>query len=130
MSVPKYLRQHRAVSSNLREEHIQQAILDLLALLEIPHSVTDASRVFGPDGRPRKSKVSKGWFDITGCMPDGRFLGIEVKTKTGSQSPEQRAVAAKIAAFGGLAVVVRSAQEMFEILKREKVPAIERVHWQ
>ncbi len=33
---------------------------------------------------------NEGWPDIIGVLPDGRFLGIEVKTDTGRLRPSQR----------------------------------------
>lgn len=43
----------------------------------VPSSITDASRVFGPAGQPRRSKVEEGWPDISGVLRQtGRALFI------------------------------------------------------
>jgi hypothetical protein len=61
----------------------------------------------------------KGSSDILGCLPDGRFLAIEVKARSGYLSPEQKQFLAEIRGLGGLAVMVKSWQELDAILRRE-----------
>jgi len=59
----------------------------------------------------------KGSADILGCLPDGRFLAIEVKAQRGHLSQEQSAFLEKIRGFGGLAVVARSFKELDKALR-------------
>jgi hypothetical protein len=59
----------------------------------------------------------KGSADILGCLPDGRFLAVEVKAARGCLSPEQRDFMASIKALGGLAVTVRGWRELADILR-------------
>ncbi len=53
----------------------------------------------------------KGVPDILGVLPDGRFLGIEVKSERGILSPEQRFFIDKINSLGGLAFVAKSVED-------------------
>lgn len=50
------------------------------------------------------------------CCYDGRFYGFEVKTDTGRPTALQEAVIRKIRAAGGIAAVVRSTDEVKNIL--------------
>ncbi len=59
----------------------------------------------------------KGSADILGCLPDGRFLAIEMKAQRGRLSPEQSAFLEKIRGYGGLAIVARSFRELDEALR-------------
>jgi hypothetical protein len=61
----------------------------------------------------------KGSADLLGCLPDGRFLAVEVKARNGRLSPEQREFLAEIRGLGGLAVMVKSWQELDAVLRRE-----------
>lgn len=54
----------------------------------------------------------KGVSDIVGCLNDGRFLAIEVKTPTGKVSPEQTFFINKINKKGGLAFVARNVEDV------------------
>lgn len=65
----------------------------------------------------RKYSVKLGVPDILGWLPqDGRILGIEVKTKTGKVSPEQRAFLDQIVKDSGVAGVARSIEDVIQIL--------------
>jgi hypothetical protein len=59
----------------------------------------------------------KGSADILGCLPDGRFLAVEVKAAQGVLSPEQRQFLEDIKTLGGMAVVVRGWQELDAVLR-------------
>jgi hypothetical protein len=59
----------------------------------------------------------KGSADILGCLPDGRFLAVEVKAARGQLSPEQRQFLADIKALGGVAVMVRGWKELDQALR-------------
>ena len=64
--------------------------------------------------------------DIVGVTPAGMFLGIEVKTKTGKVSAEQRAFLDRINGNNGIGFVARSVQDVIDkldlILGSEKKP--------
>jgi hypothetical protein len=53
----------------------------------------------------------KGTSDILGIKPGGQLLAIEVKTKTGRVSPEQKRFIEQITAMGGHAFVARSIED-------------------
>lgn len=56
-----------------------------------------------------------GSADILGCLrPSGRFLAIEVKTKTGIQSTEQQAFQRTLIAAGGIYLLARSVQDALD----------------
>jgi hypothetical protein len=59
----------------------------------------------------------KGSSDIIGLLPDGRFLAVEVKSAHGRLSPEQQEFLESIRGNGGLAVVVKSWQELDQALR-------------
>jgi len=50
------------------------------------------------------------------CCQEGRFVGIEVKTKTGRVSPEQEEFIRRINDAGGLAFVARDLDTVIEML--------------
>ena len=60
-------------------------------------------RAISPPGAP----------DIIGVMPpDGRLLGIEVKTRTGRVSPAQDAFLTEIQRMGGVGFVARGVKDV------------------
>ena len=60
--------------------------------------------------------LCKGGSDIIGVAPDGRFMAIEVKTKTGKPSKEQLTFIDIIRNAGGIAGIARSPAEALELL--------------
>ena len=54
----------------------------------------------------------KGVGDIIGMTPDGRFLSVEIKTKTGKPSPEQLLFIKRCTLNGGLCFVARSVDDI------------------
>ena len=62
-----------------------------------------------------------GVCDILGILPDGRFLGIEVKTQKGVPSENQLNFIKQIIANNGVAFIARSIDETQEILRKYKV---------
>jgi hypothetical protein len=59
----------------------------------------------------------KGSADILGCLPDGRFLAVEVKAARGVLSPEQKQFLEDIRGLGGLAAVARSWTDIDQALR-------------
>ena len=53
-----------------------------------------------------------GQADITGLLPNGRRLEVELKSDSGRLSAEQRAFAARIRAAGGLYIAARTLDEV------------------
>ena len=118
--IPSALR--RAIAKVKSERAIQAEILTLLRAQGIPHSVTDASRSWGPDGRPRKSKVTAGWPDISCVLPRGPYQGraffIEVKAARGRVSREQRQTFLRLDAAWSRVFIGRSAEDVLCELRR------------
>lgn len=92
---------------------------------DILFSVTDASRVWGPDGKPRKSKVRPGWPDVTclaeyyhcrQCIPHPVCFFIETKTQTGRVSPLQAACHKEIEKRGFKVCIPRSLEDVERLL--------------
>jgi hypothetical protein len=96
---------------------IQNAVCHLLALLEIPYSVTDAARVWNRHGRVTAQKVRTGWPDITAVLPPhGQAAFLEVKTDADQVRPVQQEVLVALAAAGAKCGVVRSLADAVEWL--------------
>lgn len=51
-------------------------------------------------------------------LTDGRFVAVEVKSRTGRLSEEQGAFLQCVAAGGGVAIVARSVDDVLEALRR------------
>lgn len=60
--------------------------------------------------------LAVGSSDIVGIAPDGRFLAVEVKTKTGRASKQQMAFIEAVSKAGGIAGIARSPQEALELI--------------
>lgn len=61
-----------------------------------------------------------GGSDIIGIAPDGRFLAVEVKTKTGRVTKEQQTFIDAVCRAGGRAGVARSVNEAIEIARQAR----------
>lgn len=65
------------------------------------------------NGKERFFKVGEsGWPDIIGATKEGKFFGIEVKTRTGVLSESQAAIGKRILSTGGLWFVARSLDDV------------------
>lgn len=64
-----------------------------------------------------------GQADISGILPDGRRLEIEVKSATGRQSADQENYQRMIERFNGLYVLARSVQDVHAALRAAGYPA-------
>jgi len=61
----------------------------------------------------------RGQADLTGILPDGRRVEIEVKSSTGRQTKEQRNFQRMIERFGGVYVLARSVEDVRDRLLEE-----------
>jgi hypothetical protein len=62
-----------------------------------------------PAGQKIRFGLAVGAPDLLGILaPEGRLIGLEVKTETGRVRPEQAAFLAMLRSMGGIAAVVRS----------------------
>lgn len=113
----------------MRESDIQNAIM--IALSEAGCTVwrnnvgtgwqgrmsrTRMGSVLLDDPRPLHAGLCVGSSDIIGITADGRFLAVEVKTKTGRVSDEQQRFIDAVRRKGGVAGVARSVEEALQIL--------------
>lgn len=100
----------------MRESEIQRSILDNLRWRGIlafrcqpaPVPVRKGNAVVG---FRRADAFNVGMPDIV-CVIRGRFVGIEVKSQTGRQRPEQRVWQERIANAGGVYVLARSWEDV------------------
>ena len=109
----------------MKESVIQKAVLDFLELYSRTHNIyffrAGVGNVQTMQGRRFKTGKA-GCPDIIALVPDkktgmGKFLGLEIKTKTGRQSPSQKIAQAEIEAAGGEYHLVRSLGDIKAILK-------------
>jgi len=101
------------------ENQVQSYIIQRLELLERCRKVYwfrsnsfsgRLTRWNGSQGYINNSK--RGLPDIIAVFSDGIFTGIEVKTVTGRQSPEQKRAQENIENLGGRYWLVRSPEEL------------------
>lgn len=99
------------------ERDIQKAILDYLTLKHIVCWRSNSGTATA-DSRGKQYWIRlapRGTPDIVGYLPDGRFLGIEVKKKGGIVSQEQQDFLDKVNIAGGLGFV---AYGLDDVMKR------------
>lgn len=101
------------------EAQIQAECCTVLDAMKTVWFLTDASRSFGPDGTPRKSKVTPGCPDLVAIAPPGfygpaggYFIGIEIKRPGKKQSLEQLKTQARIEYVEGTYWLIHSAEEL------------------
>jgi VRR-NUC domain len=102
----------------LKESEIQKQILDYLKLKRV---VCFKHRNVGIK-KPNGSFIplafgEKGINDVIGCLPDGRFLAIEVKRPSGRPTLEQREFIANVNRNNGVGIIAYSLQEVIAILE-------------
>ncbi len=77
---------------------------------------TNTGTVRLDSGRWMKSG-SPGWPDITGLLPDGRFIGVECKARRGGkQLPQQKRIEQEIRKRNGIYILARSADDVAKSL--------------
>jgi len=95
----------------MSEKEIQNAILRTFGTL--PHLRLWRANVGVARMGPRVVRFGvPGQADLTGILPDGRRLEIEVKSSTGRQSPDQQAFQRIIERFNGLYILARSVEDV------------------
>ena len=95
----------------MTEKHLQNAILrafGTLPGLRLWRANVGAARV----GRRVVRFGIRGQADLTGIVPDGRRLEIEVKTSTGRQTADQRSFQQMIERFHGIYILARSVDDV------------------
>jgi hypothetical protein len=64
----------------------------------------------------RKCSPIKGFPDLAGVFPNGKFFAIELKTDKGRLSPEQHEWITKLNMSGAMAIVLRTKDEIREFI--------------
>lgn len=88
------------------EKDIVKAIMKYLKTVPRCFAWKEHGEMYGTAGIP----------DIIACV-DGRFYGFEVKTETGKPTGLQEATIRKILKAGGVAVIVRSVDEVRAVIE-------------
>ena len=106
----------------MKESQIQSIIIDYLIYLEGQGKLffqrTNNTPIYQENRYRRLAKgQKKGFPDIILCYR-GTFIGLEVKTETGKQSKEQKWNQRKIIDNGGHYFIVRSLDDVKEILEK------------
>lgn len=95
-----------------KENAVQKAILDYLALKQVFHWRQNNGATYDAKlGFYRTHTGMRGVPDII-CVVNGQFVGIEVKTKTGKQSPDQVLFQKRLQLAGGKYVLARSVDDV------------------
>lgn len=99
----------------MTENEIQAQILTYLKYRNILATRNQSGHV--RVGRNWINLGAPGWPDIIGCLPGGRFFGIEVKRPGEKPSPIQQQRANQITAAGGLMILAMSVEDVAEGIK-------------
>lgn len=94
----------------MTETEIQAQILTYLKYRGILATRNQSGHV--QVGRSWINLGASGWPDIIGCLPGGRFLGIEVKQPGGKPSKTQRELMGALEAFGALVIVATDVKDV------------------
>ena len=98
------------------EQVVKRAICDYLHArgycFWLNHTVGIYDRRAGCYRRNNSKYDRNGIADILGILNDGRFLAIEVKTRSGRVSEEQQAFLEDITRRGGVGFVARSVEDV------------------
>ncbi|WP_287602702.1 VRR-NUC domain-containing protein [Thiothrix sp.] len=122
-AMPRHEQQFYSHMVQASEHDIQKAILDYLARcsrVAFAHRQNTGQTKY-EDGHGETRYVRYGWVgcsDIIGMLTDGRFLAIEVKSRTGRLSEEQAAFLDCVNAGGGVGIVARSVDDVIKGLTR------------
>ena len=106
----------------MKESEIQSSIIDYLQILENKGKIffqrVNNTPVYDPKYKQFRSmpKGSKKGFPDILVIKSGKTIGIEVKTATGKQSKEQKDIESKFKKHGQEYYIVRSLDEVIEIL--------------
>ena len=93
------------------ERAVQKAILLWLRANGCLVAVTDAGAAYKA-GAFFGDAIPAGWPDITGLLPEGRFIGVEVKAPDGRQSSVQKLIEQEIRKRSGIYVLAYSVQDV------------------
>jgi hypothetical protein len=82
----------------------------------------NTGKAFPPNSRRLVTFGVPGTPDICGILaPQGRFVGVEVKSAAGRQRPEQAVFERMVRAMGGIYILARSLDDVDQALAAEGV---------
>lgn len=118
-SLKKYTGMKQGIK--VKESHIQKGIMDYLKLRGV---LCFKHRNVGIFRQDTKKYIplpfgEKGISDIIGCLPNGRFLAIEVKAPGGKPTFEQKGFIERVSYMGGIGMVAYSIDEVEGRLQNE-----------
>jgi len=93
------------------ERAVQKAVLLWLRAHGALVAVTDAGAAYRA-GAFFGDAIPAGWPDITGLLPDGRFIGVECKAPRGRQSDVQKDMEREIRWRNGIYILARSVADV------------------
>ncbi len=93
------------------ERAIQREIVIYLRARGCLMAITDAGAAYRA-GAFFGDAIPAGWPDITGLMPDGRFIGVECKAPGGRQSPQQKAMEEAITRRNGIYILAWTVEDV------------------
>lgn len=100
----------------IKESQIQKAILQYLQIKGVFCFVNKTTGTFDPVRKSfRANTTHKGVSDILGIY-QGRFLAVEVKSKTGRPTPEQTKFIEDVNNEGGIAFIARGIEDIERML--------------
>ena len=108
----------------MTEKEIQKQIIDYLRLRRIPATRHQCGAAHHRGGHINMGEA--GWPDIIACLPDGRFLGIEVKRKEGKLRPAQSERITELLGNNAAIVVARSVEDVEKALTDASLPMEDR----
>lgn len=112
------MKQKKEPAPKIKESDLLAFTLQSLQLAGIVHwRVNNAPGLFNRGGKVMfKKSPLKGFPDVGGIMPNGRFFAIELKVPKGKLSPEQEKWITQINHTGGMAVVLRDPESILEFV--------------
>ncbi len=104
------------------ERDVQRAVLEYLAWRKIFAWRNQTTGIYDPRrGVFRAGQTLRGVPDVLGILPDGRFLGVEVKRPGKHLEPHQQEFQTRATALKAVCVCVHSAAELDAALTAEGV---------
>lgn len=67
--------------------------------------------------KPNNRFHINGTADVLGCLPGGKFIALEVKTKRGRATQNQKDFLQRISVLGGKAAIVKSIDDVKAVLE-------------
>lgn len=103
-----------------------RTVLPPPAAATVIHIVNEGKRSLRMGAALKRQGMTAGVEDIQ-MIHHGRHHGIEIKTATGRQTPEQKAREAAVVIAGGRYAVCRSVDDVRETLRQWAIPTRERL---